>query len=59
MIHIPCRHIPLNCQAFGFNGAELVFNPCATVEGFTESMWGVEARYAAIANRCVSSNDWG
>ena len=49
----PCRHIPLNCQAFGLNGAEVVFNPCATVEGFTEPMWGVEARYAAIANRCA------
>ncbi|EFN54435.1 hypothetical protein CHLNCDRAFT_135828 [Chlorella variabilis] len=35
------RHIPLNCQAFGLNGAEVVFNPCATVEGFTEPMWGL------------------
>ena len=37
-------------MAFGLNGAEIVFNPCATVGGLSEPMWGVEARNAAIAN---------
>ncbi|XP_045808341.1 beta-ureidopropionase-like [Trifolium pratense] len=44
------RHVPLNCLTFGLNGAEIVFNPCATVGDFTEPMWPIEARYAAIAN---------
>ncbi|CAJ2629414.1 unnamed protein product [Trifolium pratense] len=44
------RHVPLNCLTFGLNGAEIVFNPCATVGEFTEPMWPIEARYAAIAN---------
>ncbi|KAJ9469672.1 Beta-ureidopropionase [Diplonema papillatum] len=44
------RHHPLNWHAFGLNGAEIVFNPSATVNGLSESMWAVEARNAAIAN---------
>lgn len=32
------------------NGAEIVFNPSATVGELSEPMWGVEARNAAIAN---------
>lgn len=47
------RHHPLNWMAFGLNGAEVVFNPSATVGALSEPMWGVEARNAAIANRCV------
>jgi hypothetical protein len=37
-------------QAFGLNGAELVFNPCATVGELSEPLWPLEARNAAIAN---------
>ena len=37
-------------MAFGLNGAEIVFNPSATVGELSEPMWGVEARNAAIAN---------
>lgn len=37
-------------QAFGLNGAEIVFNPCATVGELSEPMWPIEARNAAIAN---------
>ncbi|PNX98021.1 beta-ureidopropionase-like protein, partial [Trifolium pratense] len=44
------RHHPLNCVTFGLNGAEIVFNPCATVGELTEAMWPIEGRYAAIAN---------
>ncbi len=35
---------------YGLNGAEIVFNPSATVGGLSEPMWPVEARNAAIAN---------
>ncbi|BET01948.1 Carbon-nitrogen hydrolase [Nesidiocoris tenuis] len=44
------RHHPLNWLMFGLNGAEIVFNPSATVSGLSEHLWGVEARNAAIAN---------
>lgn len=44
------RHHPMNWQAFGMNGAEIVFNPSATVGSLSEPLWGVEARNAAIAN---------
>ena len=44
------RHHPLNWLGFGLNGAEVVFNPSATVGALSEPMWGVEARNAAIAN---------
>ncbi|XP_050316200.1 beta-ureidopropionase [Anthonomus grandis grandis] len=44
------RHHPLNWLAFALNGAEIVFNPSATVGGLSEPLWGIEARNAAIAN---------
>ncbi|XP_067937588.1 beta-ureidopropionase-like [Watersipora subatra] len=44
------RHHPLNWLMFGVNGAEIVFNPSATVGNLSEPMWGIEARNAAIAN---------
>eukprot|EP00817_Percolomonadidae_sp_ATCC50343_P005789 CAMPEP_0117426494 /NCGR_PEP_ID=MMETSP0758-20121206/6590_1 /TAXON_ID=63605 /ORGANISM="Percolomonas cosmopolitus, Strain AE-1 (ATCC 50343)" /LENGTH=366 /DNA_ID=CAMNT_0005211683 /DNA_START=262 /DNA_END=1359 /DNA_ORIENTATION=+ len=44
------RHHPLNWMMFGLNGAEIVFNPSATVGGLSEPMWPIEARNAAIAN---------
>jgi beta-ureidopropionase len=44
------RHHPLNWLMFGLNGAEIVFNPCATVSGLSEPMFPIEARNAAIAN---------
>lgn len=31
-------------QAFGINGAEIVFNPSATVGALSEPLWGVEVR---------------
>jgi len=36
------RHHPLNWLAFGLNGAEIVFNPSATVGELSEPMWPVE-----------------
>lgn len=44
------RHHPLNWLGFGLNGAEIVFNPSATVGALSEPMWSIEARCAAIAN---------
>ena len=44
------RHHPLSWMMLGFNGAEIVFNPSATVGGLSEPMWAIEARNAAIAN---------
>ncbi|KAF0972854.1 hypothetical protein FDP41_009103 [Naegleria fowleri] len=44
------RHIPLNWQSYGLNGAEIVFNPSATVGALSEPMWPIEGRNAAIAN---------
>jgi len=44
------RHIPLNWMSYGLNGAEIVFNPSATVGGLSEPMWPIEGRNAAIAN---------
>ncbi|KAL7082536.1 hypothetical protein ACP275_14G104600 [Erythranthe tilingii] len=41
------RHHPLNWLAFGLNGAEIVFNPSATVGELSEPMWPIEARNAA------------
>ena len=44
------RHHPLNWLMFGLNGAEIVFNPSATVGNLSEPLWGIEARNAAISN---------
>lgn len=44
------RHHPLHWMGFGLNGAEIVFNPSATVAGLSEPLWSIEARNAAIAN---------
>ena len=38
------RHHPLNWMAFGMNGAEIVFNPSATVGALSEPMWSIEAK---------------
>ncbi|CAF0742170.1 unnamed protein product [Brachionus calyciflorus] len=44
------RHHPQNWMMFGINGAEIVFNPSATVSGLSEPLWPIEARNAAVAN---------
>lgn len=44
------RHHPQNWMMYGLNGAELVFNPSATIGGLSEPLWGLEARNAAVAN---------
>lgn len=44
------RHHPLNWLMYKINGAEIVFNPSATVDTLSETLWPIEARNAAIAN---------
>lgn len=44
------RHHPLNWLMYKINGAEIVFNPSATIDTLSETWWPIEARNAAIAN---------
>lgn len=44
------RHHPQNWMMFGLNGAEIVFNPSATIGALSEPLWSIEGRNAAIAN---------
>ncbi|XP_062855251.1 beta-ureidopropionase isoform X2 [Trichomycterus rosablanca] len=48
------RHHPLNWFMYSMHGAEIIFNPSATVGALSEPMWSVEARNAAIANHCFT-----
>ncbi|XP_010347536.1 beta-ureidopropionase isoform X2 [Saimiri boliviensis] len=48
------RHHPLNWLMYSLNGAEIIFNPSATIGALSESMWPIEARNAAIANHCFT-----
>lgn len=44
------RHFPEGWRMFGLNGAEIVFNPSATVAGLSEYLWKLEQPAAAVAN---------
>lgn len=44
------RHFPEGARALGFNGAEIVFNPSATVAGLSEYLWRLEQPAHAVAN---------
>ncbi|KAM4809204.1 beta-ureidopropionase [Rhinophrynus dorsalis] len=48
------RHHPLNWFMYSVNGAEIIFNPSATIGELSESLWPIEARNAAIANHCFT-----
>lgn len=50
------RHHPLNWLMFAINGAEIVFNPSATVGALSEPLWPIEARCAAIANNYFTAS---
>ena len=50
------RHHPLNWLGYAINGAEIIFNPSATVGALSEPMWGIEGRCAAIANTVYTGN---
>jgi beta-ureidopropionase len=44
------RHFPEGTRILGLNGAEIVFNPSATVAGLSEHLWELEMPAAAVAN---------
>ncbi|UCE11466.1 MAG: acyltransferase [Candidatus Thorarchaeota archaeon] len=44
------RHFPEGARALGLNGAEIVFNPSATVAGLSEHLWTLEQPAHAVAN---------
>jgi len=44
------RHFPEGARVLGMNGAEIVFNPSATVAGLSEHLWELEQPAHAVAN---------
>lgn len=44
------RHFPEGARALGLHGAEIVFNPSATVAGLSEYLWELEQPAHAVAN---------
>ena len=44
------RHFPEGARILGLNGAEVVFNPSATVAGLSEYLWELEQPAHAVAN---------
>ncbi|MCD6386485.1 acyltransferase [Candidatus Sumerlaeota bacterium] len=45
------RHFPEATRALGLNGAEITFNPSATVSGLAEYLWKLEQPAHAVANQ--------
>ena len=44
------RHFPEGARLLGLNGAEIVFNPSATVAGLSQYLWKLEQPAHAVAN---------
>ncbi|MBK6505564.1 MAG: acyltransferase [Ignavibacteria bacterium] len=44
------RHFPEGARILGLNGAEIVYNPSATVEGLSQYLWKLEQPAHAAAN---------
>jgi N-carbamoylputrescine amidase len=44
------RHFPEGWRALGLNGAEIVYNPSATVAGLSQYLWKLEQPASAVAN---------
>ena len=44
------RHFPEGARALGLHGAEIVFNPSATVAGLSDYLWKLEQPAHAVAN---------
>jgi len=44
------RHFPEGARCLGLNGAEIIFNPSATVAGLSEYLWKLEQPAHAVAN---------
>lgn len=45
------RHFPEGARELGLGGAEIVFNPSATVAGLSEYLWKIEQPAHAVANQ--------
>lgn len=45
------RHFPEGARALGLGGAEIVFNPSATVAGLSQYLWELEQPAHAVANQ--------
>ncbi len=45
------RHFPEGARCLALNGAEIVFNPSATVAGLSEYLWKLEQPAHAVANQ--------
>ncbi len=45
------RHFPEGARELGLRGAEIVFNPSATVAGLSEYLWKLEQPAMAVANQ--------
>jgi N-carbamoylputrescine amidase len=44
------RHFPEGARCLGLNGAEIIYNPSATVAGLSEYLWKLEQPAHAVAN---------
>lgn len=45
------RHFPEGARLLGLHGAEIVFNPSATVAGLSEHLWKIEQPAHCVANQ--------
>jgi len=54
-LHLLRRHFPEGARALGLNGAEIVFNPSATVAGLSEHWWKLEQPAHAVATATSSA----
>jgi N-carbamoylputrescine amidase len=57
------RHFPEGARALGLNGAEIVFNPSATVAGLSEYLWRLEhaaanGYFVGAINRVGTEPPW-
>jgi len=50
------RHFPDGARCLGLNGAEIVYNPSATVEGLSKYLWKIEQPAHAVANGYFMGN---
>jgi len=50
------RHFPEGARLLGLNGAEIVFNPSATVAGLSKYLWKLEQPAHAVANGFFMGN---
>ncbi len=46
------RHFPEGWRALALNGADVIFNPSATVAGLSQYLWELEQPASAAANGC-------